>query len=248
MTKVLKYVSEKVVEQLFDTVGTNLENYNEGSFESIKVAQGWGLELKRVTYDPSFPSNFRLDNSREAEIENSLLVYSAFQGMTPALAREERIWVRLCHLECLEYSRQRWIRKNPERDVRNHFFARTLDQCRDDNAVARLWWNGHIASLIDPSDPRRVLKQFLARANIRLQFLDRSNASFRLPIARGVIRMLESEEWLHEHDRAFQAYMEVMDKNAGGLLFESLGETDIDAKLSSYMPAAKARFLERYAS
>ncbi len=101
MTKVLKYVSEKVVEQLFDTIGTNLENYNVGSFESNRVAQGWGLELKRVTYDPSFPSNFRLDNSREAEIENSLLVYSAFQGMTPALAREERIWVRLCHLEYL---------------------------------------------------------------------------------------------------------------------------------------------------
>ncbi len=42
--------------------------------------------------------------------------------------------------------------------------------------------------------------------------------------------------------------MEVMDKNAGGLLFESLGESDIDAKLESYMLAAKARFLERYAS
>lgn len=248
MTQILKYVSDKVVEQLFDGIEANLENYKQGTFEEQAAEQGWGLELKGVTYDPCFPSNFELQSSREAEIKNSLLVYSAFQGMTAALARQERVWVRLCHFDCLEYSRKRWIRTKPVKDVANHFFARTLDQCRDDNAIARLWWNGHIATQIDPSDPERVLQQFLARANIRLQFLDRSNASFRLPIARGVIRMLEKENWLHEHDRAFQAYMEVMDKHAGALLFESLDEDSVDAKLESHMLAAKIRFQEKYAN
>jgi hypothetical protein len=156
------------------------------------------------------------------------------------------VWVRLCHIDCLEYSRKRWIRNDPEKDVLKHFFAGTLDQCRDDNAVGRLWWNGHLANRIDPTDPQRVLKQFLARANIRLQFLDRSNASFRLPIAKGVIRLLESEPWLHEHDRAFEVFMLVMDKHAGGLLFETLDDAELDQILASNLPAAKELFESRY--
>ncbi|NVD29123.1 hypothetical protein HUO14_14585 [Parasphingorhabdus flavimaris] len=242
----LKYVSDKVVERLFDGVPENLELYISGNFEKKAAEQGWGLELKQVTYDPEFPSKLDPNNSPETEIGNSLLVHSAIKGMTPAVARQERVWVRLCHLDCLEYSRKRWIRSNPDKDVANHFFAKTLDQCRDDNAIARLWWNGHIASRIDPSNPERVLKQVLARANIRLQFLDRSNASFRLPIAKGVVRLLEKEQWLHEHDRAFEVFMLVMDKHAGGLLFETLSEAEIDDMLAANLPAAKAEFKARY--
>jgi hypothetical protein len=165
-----------------------------------------------------------------------LLVHSDLKGMTPAVARQEQVWVRLCHVDCLEYSRKRWIRSDPEKDIANHFFARTLDQCRDDNAIARLWWNGHIANRIDPANPERVLRQFLARANIRLQFLDRSNASFRLPIARGMIRLLEKEPWLDHHDRAFEVFMLVMDKHAGGRLFEALDDAAVDAMLASNLP------------
>ncbi|WP_340587298.1 DUF6339 family protein [Erythrobacter alti] len=247
MIQPLNYVSDKVVEQLADGVEANIDHYEHGTFDEHASEQGWGLELKNVSYDPSFATKLELDNSREAEIKNSLLVHSAFQGMTAAIARQERVWVRLCHIDCLEYSRKRWIRNDPAKDVANHFFARTLDQCRDDNAIARLWWNGHIANQIDSSNPERVLKQILARANIRLQFFDRSNASFRLPIAKGIVRLLEREGWLHEHDRSFEVFMLVMDKHAGGLLFESLQDAEIDALLSSNLPAAKKEFERRYA-
>lgn len=246
MTEPVKYVSDRVVEQLLSKIGDNIPLYRGGDFGALSSEPGWALELKNVRYDPGFVSKLVLETSREAEIENSLVVYSAFQGMTAAIARQERVWVRLCHIDCLEYSRKRWIRSDPQTDVANHFFARTLDQCRDDNAVGRLWWNGHLANRIDPSDPKRVLNQFLARANIRLQFLDRSNASFRLPIAKGIIRLLESEPWLHEHDRAFEVFMLVMDKHAGGLLFETLDEPELDQILASNLPAAKELFESRY--
>ncbi len=246
MTEPLKYVSDRVVERLLERVDENLSLYTDGDFEGLSSEPGWALELKNVHYDPTFVTKLATENSRDAEIENSLVVHSAFQGMTAAIARQERVWVRLCHMDGLEYARKRWIRSDPKTDVTNHFFARTLDQCRDDNAIGRLWWNGHLASRIDPVDPKRVLKQFLARANIRLQFLDRSNASFRLPIAKGVIRLLESEPWLHEHDRAFEVFMLVMDKRAGGLLFETLDDAELDQILASNLPAAKELFESRY--
>jgi hypothetical protein len=246
MTEPLNYVSDRIVDRLHENVDRNLSLYTDGDFEDLSTEPGWALQLKNVYYDPSFAAKLATENTREAEIENSLIVYSAFQGMTPAVARQERVWVRLCHIDCLEYARKRWIRNDPKSDVANHFFARTLDQTRDDNAIGRLWWNGHLANRIDPVHPKRVLKQFLARANIRLQFLDRSNASFRLPIAKGIIRLLESEPWLHEHDRAFEVFMLVMDKHAGGLLFETLDDPELDQILASNLPAAKELFESRY--
>lgn len=246
MTERLKYVSDKVVDGLLTKLDENLSLYIEGDFEALASEPGWALELKNVHYDPSFVSKLDPANSSEAEIQNSLVVYSAFQNMTPAIARQERVWVRLCHMDGLEYSRQRWIRNDPKTNIATHFFARTLDQCRDDNAIGRLWWNGHLANRIDPNDPKRVLSQFLARANIRMHFLDRSNASFRLPIAKGIIRLLENEPWLHEHDRAFEVFMLVMDKHAGGLLFETLDLSEVDQILAANLPVAKDLFESRY--
>lgn len=245
----LKFVQDRIVDELHSNVEKNIALYQSEDFVEASKEHGWSIETKSVMYDPSFGSKLVFSNAPEDEIFNSLLVFNSLKGMTPALAREERIWVRLCHLDCLEYSKYRWIKsKDPIRDVRKHFFASRLDQARDDNAVGRLWWNAYLAKLIDPKNPKRVLDQMLKRANIRLQFVDRANASFRLPLARSIIRLLEKEEWLDSHDRAFENFMLVLDRNAGGLVFESLDEEDIDQFLSNSLPLAKKVHAERTAA
>lgn len=245
----LKFVQEKVVDELHSSIARNLAIYESGDFSEMAKDPGWSIEAKTVSYNPAFPSRLSPTNTPSDEIENSLLVFNSLNGMTPSLAREERIWVRLCHLDCLEYSRARWIKNsNTERDVAKHFFASRLDQARDDNAIGRLWWNAHLANLIDPDNPRSVLEQILKRANIRLQFVDRANASFRLPLARALVRLLEKEEWLNSHDRAFEHFMLVLDRNAGGRVFESMLDDQIDDFLSGTLPLAKEVHAERIAA
>lgn len=245
-TENLKYVTMAIVDDLHSKVGENIESYRSGDFVSLSADPGWAIETRGVKYDPNFAKKLDPSNSPKSEMANSLLVHKALEGLTPALAREERIWVRLCHLDCLEYARGRWFGPtDPERDVRKHFFAGKLDQTRDDNAIGRLWWNGHLANMIDPENPSRVLEQILKRANIRLQFVDRANASFRLPLARGIVRLLEREPWLDSHDRAFEHYMLALDRNAGGLLFEAVTEEDMDGFLASSLPLAKTIHSDR---
>jgi hypothetical protein len=245
-TEKLKFVQDRIVDELHSNVDQNILLYQTGNFEEESKQSGWSIETKGVTYDPEFASELRPTNAPADEISNSLLVFDSLQGMTPALAREERIWVRLCHMDCLDYARARWVKtSNPVRDVRKHFFASRLDQTRDDNAIGRLWWTAHLASMIDPENSERVLNQMLKRANIRLQFVDRANASFRLPLARSIIRLLEREEWLNSHDRAFEHFMLVLDRNSGGLIFESLEDDDIDQFLSDSLPLAKKVHEER---
>ena len=239
----LKFVQEKIVDELHSNIHQNIAIYETGDFNEMAKEAGWSVETQFVSYDPEFPSQLAPTNRPEDEIENSLLVFDSLNGMTPSLAREERIWVRLCHLDCLEYSRARWIKpSSAERDVTNHFFASRLTEARDDNAIGRLWWNAYLANLIDPISPRRVLELILKRANIRQNFVDRANASFRLPLAQALVRLLENEEWLSSH------FMLVLDKNAGGRVFEALSDSQIDTFLSCTLPLAKSLHDERTAS
>lgn len=244
--KYLSYVSSTIVDELHSKIDDNVTIYQSGDFNAASAEAGWSIETKDVRYDPLFGSELDPSNSPASEVANSLLVFNALEGMTPALAREERIWVRLCHVDCLEYSRGRWIGASaPARDVRNHFFANRLDQTRDDNAIGRLWWNGFLAGIIDPDDPKSVLIQLLKRANIRMQFVDRANASFRLPLARGIVRLLQNEPWLDSHDKAFEHFMLAMDRNAGGLLFEASSNEEMDEFLIASMPLARKMHDER---
>jgi hypothetical protein len=56
---------------------------------------------------------------------------------------------------------------------------------------------------------------------------------------------LENEEWLDSHDRAFEHFMLVLDRNAGGLVFETLEEENIDQFLTDSLPLAKKVHAER---
>jgi hypothetical protein len=163
--------------------------------------------------------------------------------MTPALAREERLWARLCHVECLEYARQRWLHGEGKfaAAVGLHFFAPSLPGCRDDNAIGRLWWNGHIAALACPDDVELGLRRLLARANIRLQVFDRTDTAFRQPLISGIVRLLAVENWFNTYDAAVADFMYEVNKHSGGVVFEALSDDNVDAHLAWCLEFAKLR-------
>src|SRR5688572_20012113 len=106
----LKFLSAGVVDQLALGIADNLGRYREGAFRDLAQQDGWAIETKFAKWDPAIVGQLDPSGSTEAEIRNSLLVFTGLYGMTPALAREERLWARLSHVECLEYARERWLR------------------------------------------------------------------------------------------------------------------------------------------
>jgi len=239
----LKFLSQPVLDELFTAVPDNLERYRDGDFNDLARENGWAIDTTFARWDPKIVDRLDPTAEAEAEISNSLLIYNSFKGMTPALAREERLWTRLCHVEFVGFARTRWLR-NPDhlqRDVENHFFGSTLPRCRDDNAIGRLWWNGYVASLAFPDDLERGLRLLLSRANIRLQVIDRADTAFRTPLVRAVLFMLEAEPWLHETDDAIANFMYELNKRSGSKVFEAMGEAALNAHLSECLRFAKER-------
>lgn len=239
----LKFLSQSVLDQLVSTVPENLERYRSGNFDDLAVENGWAIDTTFAKWNPEIVGKLDPAVEAEAEINNSLAIYNNFKGMTPALAREERLWARLCHVEFLEFARARWLRNSErlQRDVENHFFGSTLAGCRDDNAIGRLWWNGYVASLAYPDDLERGLRLLLSRANIRLQVIDRADTAFRTPLLRAVMRRLEADHWLGENDTAIADFMYEVNKRSGGKVFEAMDEAALDEHLSGCMRFAVER-------
>jgi len=242
-TEPVRLLAAGVVEDLSNSIADNLSRYTGGDFLDLEKQNGWAIETALARWDPSIAASLDPSGTPAAEIRNSLLVYQGLQGMTPALAREERLWTRLCHVECLDYARRRWLgrEEKAESAVRLHFFAPGLVGCRDGNAIGRLWWNGHVAALAMPDDIETGLRRLLTRANIRLQIVDRADSAFRQPLVSGIFRLLGTEEWFGSDDAAIARFMFEVNKRSGGVVFEALRPQAIDSHLQVCLAAARQR-------
>lgn len=234
----LKYLSEAVLEQLRKKVVDNRIRYSSGDFADFEKNNEWSINTKEVTLDEKALANLDgTSRSAESDKQSSILLYNAMHGMTPALAREERIWVRLCHVECFNYARTRWLKGKDgselDNQVHRHLFGNSLTRIRDDNALSRLWWNMHIASIADPDDPEGALELILKTADIRSNFVERTNIAARPPLARGIIRLMRYNQWISSTERAFREFMIMLNRNGGGILFEEMSEKEIDKMMES---------------
>ncbi|MYI68599.1 MAG: hypothetical protein F4103_07605, partial [Boseongicola sp. SB0673_bin_14] len=229
----LCYLSEQKLEELRRNVGQHRERYATGDFTDLEPDNGWAIEASGVTVDQSLLAG--LDGKiRTAAGDRgaSAILYRALPGMTPALAREERVWVRLSHVECLDYARSRWLSglegEQLDLQVHRHLFGSSLTGIRDDNALSRLWWNMHIAATADPDDPEGALDLILKTADIRSNFVERPNTAARPPIARGVVRAMRRNSWITSTERAFREFMIVLNRDGGGVLIETMSDTEVD--------------------
>lgn len=234
MSKLL-YVGQQTADFLADNVEEHLDRYLHDGFADFEAAGDWRIPLS-IYADLEPLAQLIPDNGHEAEVHNSLVVGRALPELTPALARENRIWIRLSHVEGLAYSRARWLNNVADADlvssIRKHFFAATLTGCRDDHAVARLWWNHHIASMLMPEDPEAALKLILARADLRLSFIERPTVGARLPLAQGIVRELAKNEPLRRSEEAFRTFMKIVNSRGAGKYLETRSVHEVDAFVS----------------
>lgn len=233
----LKYLSDATVDVLRDNVQDNILRYREQDFHDLMGEGDWNIPLD-MTCDLAPLADLDPSGTPEAEVANSRAVWRALKGLTPSLACQEGIWVRLTHVECLEFSRSRWVFANANDDavaksVRTHFFAGGLNQRRDDNAISRLWWNAHVADQILPNTDLAALPFMLQKADIRQNLIDRSLTVSRVELAAGIIRIMERDPRIAGRESNFRAFMVQLNRRGGGYLFEAMSPEAIDAFMDS---------------
>jgi hypothetical protein len=250
----LQYLSTTTLDRLRSSISDNLIRYRENGFNDMADHNGWTLELNKAKIDKDRLSDLHGGVGSEYEVSNSLVVFESLTDLTPAMANEERIWVRLCHVECIKYSRQRWPLKDiqpkkksflanmaasiknagtdaiDQKDIKQitkHFFAKGRPGIRDDNAISRLWWNAQIAKLIEPSDSRRALNQLLKTADIRASLIERPLLSNRIKLLRGIVHFMEANPEIAINEKSFRDFIKSVNFNGGGRFFEVMSESSI---------------------
>lgn len=237
----LLYVGQQTADTLADSVDDHLERYTRSGFDDLESTGDWRIPLS-IRADLDELTALRPENGKEAEVYNSMLVGRALASLTPSLARENRIWIRLSHLEGLEYSRKRWLTGVPDarlaQSVRTHFFAPNWTACRDDHAISRLWWNHQIASLLMPESPGEALDLILSRADIRMSFIERSRIGTRLPLARAIINELRENDPLKSSEAGFRNFMKLLNAEGAGQYIEVWDERRIKDLITRCADAA----------
>ena len=235
MSERLKHLSDTALSELRNSISENIERYTGNGFEECGLPPSWDIPLK-IDFDKDHLAT--LDSKRQRTIveidrANSIIVGKALENLTPSLANEERIWVRLSHLEAFEYCKIRWLTGKEGEDlvsaIQRHFFAPTQTIIRDDHALSRLWWNYHIARTCMPDNVDRALELILKTADIRSNFVERIWMSSRRNISGAVLRAMDTQEWITGAEQNFREFMKVLNRQGGGIVFEALSESETDS-------------------
>lgn len=246
MTAPLKYLSDAAIIRLRGDISKNVERYRKTGFSDRANEPGWDIPLG-IDYDDEKLAT--LDLSQPAaiaaiDLNNSKIVGEALSGLDPSTANEERVWVRLAHVEAFDYSRARWIRSAADHEIpalaKDHFFASTQTGIRDDQSLSRLWWNYQIARTCQPDDIDWALNLILKRADIRSNFVERIWMTSRRNIAAAVLRSMATDPWVTGHEDNFRGFMKAVNRLGGGIVFEALNEKETNAFVSQCVALAKA--------
>ena len=245
----IRYFTEASLVELRESVPDRLDWYYSGALGRER-SRSWP-EWRRAEVERSTDA-LRLTAAEKPGKDdpvNALRVYDHLRTLSPHQASEERLWAYLCHVECADYVRARWLVRRPSkreaavREVRNHFFARGARALIRDNGISRLWWLGKIAEDVDHENPEEFLEIVLYRQDVRSSLLERPFVSRNVEVLRMIYAVMK-EHWKDEGDRAlfdrevFRAWMRGVNRRGGVVLLDALSEPRLRRLLEEEAEAA----------
>ncbi|MDI9235015.1 DUF6339 family protein [Limnohabitans lacus] len=229
----LQLFRAQTVAQLFADVAKNLDLYRSGDFTDLLHDQSHFLDSSCTT-DEEALKKITSTKENDNEVACCLHILQAIGGVSSYLARDERLWARLCHIELLEYARTRWpIPANDEKAVthiKKHFFAKGARGIERDNAASRLWWMATICNKVEGLPLDQALTAFLHQSDVRANIVERPTTSQNATLLSSVVNKLHEsyngDKALYEREK-FRAVMKNLNLEGGVRLLEVLGSKEL---------------------
>jgi hypothetical protein len=230
--KKISLFKEKAVNELFEKVSENLESYRSGGFDHLLDANlflDYSIDLSE-----EIAKSVSCSEDDHNEVGCCMALHTSLIGVTPYLARDERLWARLSHIEFLNYARSRWPIPNDDHKavdhIKTHFFARGSRGVERDNAISRLWWMAQICSKVKNLTLEQSLTAFLHQSDVRANIIERPSTSQNPTVISAVVNKLHQsyigDKRLHERE-TFRQLMKKMNLEGGMRLFEALDEDTV---------------------
>ena len=227
------------VQELSNKIADNLDRYRTGNFDFLKEDFSRFFEIdEQIELEKMV--GIQCENNDYQEVTNCENMFSSLPAMSPYMARDERLWTYLTHVDLLNYARKRW--PIPEDDnkaighIRTHFFVVGARGIERDNAASRLWWMAHISSRCQTMPLKDSLQCFLFRSDVRANIVERPTTAQNPVILSTIFEKLNEsyhgDQKLFERE-IFRNFMIELNLLGGVRLLDSLGKHEIENIVSS---------------
>jgi len=180
-------------------IATNMEKYQSGSFDELMDEANIGsmyFELKDSQIDVDLLSKLKGTKNDLNEAYDASIVYRALK-VTPYQAKDERLWVYICHTSGLDYIRKRYPKilasdkdEAVQEIVKRFFIVHGHRGYERENALARLWSYGHLASKNTGIKLDQTLEVFLYQTDVRAQIVERPSTFTNANVFSAVMRFM----------------------------------------------------------
>jgi hypothetical protein len=186
----LPIFKRKAVERLWHIASNQPKSYGGREFrpdgDSIKDDEL--LEVPGVTFDPNLFQHLVFPGPEKSigasDSENALILFQELRGMTPKVARDERVWCALSHLYGKDFIWRRHIEGTADeklsRTLQTRYFCRANGRDRGferDNALSRLWWWAFMSSKVESLTHAQALETLLESTDFRDAVVGRPTTS-----------------------------------------------------------------------
>lgn len=187
----MKYLRQQALNRLFDEVPENLARYRSGSFAALETDPMLYREL-----DVKVAQVASLKEGQEAtyDAENAAALWAQLSHLTPADARDRRLWTMLAHTTYLDYARARYPIPDDDdaaiKQIRSHWFAFSNRALERDQALSRLWWFAFMANRASELSLEEALKALLYRTDLRANLIERPTMAQCVPLFSAWLEVL----------------------------------------------------------
>jgi hypothetical protein len=226
---IIKFFKEKTVEDLYSNIQSNLEKYKGGGFPDLYQDNDSCYTHDGLTFNNEILES--ICGERVNDVVNCLKMYEAMDGLTPYVAKDERLWCYLAHTVLFQYSKERWpILDNWSDDkaikhIKTHFFAKNVRNFERDNVGSRLWWSSYVCDKVPNIDLQSALETLFYTMDARSQIMDKPTSALNMNLFSVVLgkmhQSIDSDQMLLQRN-VNRPYMEEVNMLGGHKLLSAL--------------------------
>jgi len=203
----LPIFKRKAVDRLWLVASNQSTSYSDREFspdgETIKDDEV--QEVTDVNFDPNLFEQLVLPSPEKgvgaSDAENALILFQELKGMSPKIARDERVWCALSHLYGKDFIWRRHVQgiadEKLSRTLQTRYFCRANGKDRGferDNALSRLWWWAFMSSRVESLTHAEALETLLESTDFRDTVVGRPTTSIIPHVFEALILIYRREK------------------------------------------------------
>lgn len=243
----LPILKRRAVERLWHVASNQPDSYKAKKFtaDGEHIKDDELQEVPDVSFDPNLFEQLVLPGPEKSigasDAENALILFQELRGMSPKIARDERVWCALSHLHGKDFIWSRHVKgiadEKISRTLQTRYFCRANGRDRGferDNALSRLWWWAFMSSRVESLTHADALENLLELTDFRDTVVFRPSTSIIPQVFEALILIYKREKEADpqltffrrksqdQNDGPYRKLLILINRHGGRMLYDTM--------------------------